>query len=57
MQTLKQPLNDYIEEQLSKFMLGQTPMSEWDTFQKGLEDMGASRLLEIYAEEYKRVMG
>ena len=56
-QTLKQPLNDYIEEQLSKFMLGQTPMSEWDTFQKGLEDMGASRLLEIYAEEYKRVMG
>ena len=51
-----QPLNDYITEQLCKFNQGLTPMSEWDVFQEGLEDMGASRLLEILTEEYKRVM-
>lgn len=54
--TLLQPLNDYITEQLCKFNQGLTPMSEWDVFQEGLEDMGASRLLEILTEEYKRVM-
>jgi len=32
-------------------------MSEWDTYQKNLEDMGASRLLEIYTEAYNSVMG
>jgi len=49
-------LKTYCEEQLSKFLLGQQPMSEWDNFQKGLIEMGVEELLEIYTEAYKRVM-
>ena len=49
-------VNNYTDEQLSKFLLGQTPMSEWDTFQKGLADSQIDRLLEIYDQAYKRVI-
>ena len=50
-------LVSYTEESLSKFILKQTPMSEWDNFQKGLQDMGIDRLLEAYTSAYNRVMG
>ena len=50
-------LRPYCEEQLSKFLLGQQPMSEWDNFQKGLIEMGVEELLEIYTQAYNRVMG
>lgn len=56
MLTLKADLTNYIDEQLSKFMLGQQPMSQWDAFQNGLEEMGAARLLEVYTEAYNNVM-
>ena len=55
MLTLKNDLYNYISEGLSKFLLGQTPMSEWDTYQQTLRDMGAERLLEIYSEAYDKV--
>ncbi len=50
-------LKPYLEEQISKFVMGQLPMSEWDTFQKGIEDMGAKELLDIYTTAYNRVVG
>lgn len=56
MLTLKNDLYNYISEGLSKFLLGQTPMSEWDTYQKTLSDMGAERLLSIYSDAYNAVM-
>lgn len=54
---LHQELFTYTREQISKFLLGQLPMSEWDTFQKGLKDMGVDRLLELYTESYNGVIG
>ncbi len=45
-------VNGYCSEMLSKFMLGQTPMSEWDGFVKELDELGVDRLLEIYQETY-----
>ncbi len=48
-------LTAYCEEELSKFLLSQQPMSEWDNFQKGLIEMGAPELLEIYTTAYNRI--
>lgn len=53
---LYQTLESYCWEHISKFLLGQTPMSEWDTFQKGLKDLGVDELLEIYTKTYDRVV-
>ena len=47
----------YTEEMLSKFILKQEPMSNWDAFQKGMTDMGVDRLLEVYTSAYNRVTG
>ena len=30
-------------------------MSGWDEFQKGLDQMGAARMLEIYTTAYDRI--
>ena len=50
-------IKSYCDEVISKFMLGQMPLSEWDNFQKGLEEMGVNELLKIFSETYKRVSG
>lgn len=49
-------ITSYTDEQISKFMLKQIPLSQWDTFQKGLADMGVDRLLAAYSSAYDRVM-
>ncbi len=49
-------LKPYCQEQLEKFLLNQQPMSEWDTFQAGLIEMGVEELLEIYSTAYNRVI-
>ena len=54
-QNLKAEITAYMEESVSKFLLGQRPMSEWDDFQKGLEQMGVDELLEIYSAAYARI--
>lgn len=51
---LKDALINYTDEQISKFLLRQTPMSEWDVFQKNLRDMGVERMLGVYDEAYRR---
>ena len=49
-------LKSYCQEELSKFLLSQKPMSEWDSFQKGVIEMGCEELLEIYTTAYDRVI-
>ena len=53
---LKSELVSFMEENLSKFLLRQRPMSEWDQFQKDLDSMGVEEMLSIYDTAYKRVM-
>ena len=50
-------LRSYTDEELSKFLLEQKPLSEWDSFRKGLEQMGVQELLSIYEQAYARVAG
>ena len=52
---LKTELTSFMEEQLSKFLLLQRPISEWDQFQKDLDDMGVDELLGIYTAAYDRL--
>lgn len=53
---LRPELSTYIEENISKFLLGQKPLSDWDSFQQGLKEMGSEELLAIYDTAYSRVM-
>lgn len=52
---LKDNIDPYMEEMLSKFMLGQEPISNWDNFTKTLKDMGVYEVIEIYTNAYNRV--
>ena len=55
--TYYEAVNTYAEEQLSKFILKQVPLTEWDNFQKNLADLGLDKLLEIYTSAYNRAVG
>lgn len=54
---LQVEIKSFVDENLSKFILGQRPMSEWDAFQAELAKMDIDRLLEIYKTAYDRVRG
>ncbi len=54
---LQTALATYSEEAISKFMLNQKPMSEWDAFVKGLDTMGIDELLAIYDRTYEQLSG
>ena len=55
-EAIEQDLFNYALETVSKFLLEQKPLSEWDDFQQGLIDMGVEDLLAIYTEAYNRIM-
>jgi putative aldouronate transport system substrate-binding protein len=50
---LSTSLNTYIEEGISKFVLGTKPMAEFDDFIKGLEKFETKKLLDIYNGKLK----
>lgn len=52
---LKAELVSFMEENLSKFLLGQRPMSEWDAFQEDLKDMGVEELISLYSTAHERL--
>ena len=53
---LHSTLLSYCQEELSKFLIDQQPLSNWDNFQEGLVELGVEELLSIYDTAYKRVM-
>jgi len=54
---LNSDMQTYVKEEIDKFLLGQKPMSEWDSFLAGLEDLNTDELLDIYTQAYNEVMG
>ena len=54
---LNDSIETYVEENLSKFLQGQKPLSEWDAYTQGVRDLGVDRMIEIYANAYKRIAG
>ncbi len=53
--SLENDIKSYIKEQLEKFLLGKQSLSEWDNFQKGLSEMGAQDIIDIYTQAYNRI--
>lgn len=49
-------LNSYSEEMMLKFIVGETPFSEYDNYLAELEKRGLSRLLEILQSSYDRYL-
>ncbi len=45
----------FVNENIQKFIIGQKPLSEWDTFQKELSELDLERVLEIYEEAYSAI--
>ena len=48
-------LKTVVEENIMKFVIGQRPISEWDTFQKELSELPVQELLAIYEKEYNKI--
>jgi putative aldouronate transport system substrate-binding protein len=47
-------ISKYVAENVSKFIIGQRPMSEWDTYVKGLTALGMNDVLKVYEQAYAR---
>lgn len=50
----REAIGKYVSENISKFVLGQKPMSEWDAYVKGLDDLGLQDVLKVFEEAYAR---
>ena len=46
------PLETYLSEQTTKFIMGSLSMDKWDEFQAQMKSMGSERLEEIYNNRY-----
>ena len=53
--TLNDSIRTFAEENLSKFLLGSKPLSDWDSFVTELNKLGVEDMLAIYDAAYKRV--
>lgn len=51
---IRTSLKSYVEERISKFLLEQEPLSNWDSFQKDLKSMGVDELLKVYNSAFIR---
>ena len=49
-------LNTFLFEQISRFLLKQRPLSEWDSFVAEAKRMNIDELLNIYDTAYKRAL-
>jgi putative aldouronate transport system substrate-binding protein len=45
------PLKTYMSENLSKFILGQKPMEEWDAYTEGFKNLGYEKLVKMYNDK------
>ena len=49
-------LNTYSEELLSKLIMGQKSLDEWDSYMKDLSELGLDELIQINQSRYDRAM-
>ena len=51
----KTSIDSFVTENVTKFIIGQRPMSEWDAFREELLQLPVDELLAIYEQAYNRV--
>lgn len=54
MATMKSLINDYYKEMFVKFVMGQEPLENFESYRAQLENLGLSCTLEIYQAAYER---
>lgn len=53
--SLKQEaISKFTSENISKFIIGQRPMSEWEAYVKGVNDLGLADVLAVFEQAYAR---
>lgn len=48
-------IKKHYEEQISKFIMGERDISEWDNYVEEIKNLGVNKILEIYSNAYDRV--
>lgn len=48
------PITTYLNEMMTKFIVGKTPLTEFDKFQQTIKSMGIDQVLKIYEDSYAR---
>ena len=48
-------IKNYVKEMISKFLIGDEPLSNWDNYVKTVKEMGVEELLAVYEAAYNRV--
>ena len=54
---LNDSIDKYMNDNISKFILGERPISEWDAYVKELNDMGLQQMLDLETNAYQRQTG
>ncbi|WP_438444126.1 ABC transporter substrate-binding protein [Gorillibacterium sp. sgz5001074] len=52
--TVMTPITAYVNEMMTQFIMGNTPLSEFDTFTQTIRKMGIDQMVHIHEEAYKR---
>jgi putative aldouronate transport system substrate-binding protein len=55
-QALQRDIDTYVDENRDKFISGQLPFSQWNSFQTGLQQLRIARLVELYNAAYQRFL-
>lgn len=50
-----QAIGKYVDENISKFVIGQKPLSEWDAYVEGVKKLGLDDVLKVYNEALDRL--
>lgn len=52
--SIMNPITTYLNEMMTKFIMGQTPMSEYDKFVDTIKSMGIDQMVKIHEDAYQR---
>lgn len=52
--TVMTPITAYLNEMMSRFITGRTPLAEFDSFTQTIRKMGIDQIIRIYEDAYKR---
>ncbi|NQX62449.1 extracellular solute-binding protein [Paenibacillus qinlingensis] len=53
--TTEEQINKYYETSIAKFILGETPLTQWDTFTSEMNKLGLQKMLDAYQKAFDRV--
>jgi putative aldouronate transport system substrate-binding protein len=54
LQTVGVSIDKYMKQEISKFILGNRPVSDWDKYVQEVEKLGLKQLVDVYKNAYER---